>query len=67
MLAALECVDHVAIDVEPTALTAIRSLKPDVYVKGGDYIVDQDAATDQEEAARSVEDDLVGSGTARQT
>jgi rfaE bifunctional protein nucleotidyltransferase chain/domain len=33
-LAALACVDFVAINREPTAVAAIRLLKPDYYVKG---------------------------------
>ncbi|HYM23626.1 MAG TPA: PfkB family carbohydrate kinase [Vicinamibacterales bacterium] len=36
-LAALELVDYVAIVNEPTALSAIESLHPDVYVKGPEY------------------------------
>lgn len=37
MLAALECVDYVAISMQPTAENAIRELKPDIFVKGADY------------------------------
>lgn len=33
-LAALECVDFVAINASPTAVEAIRLLRPDYYVKG---------------------------------
>ena len=36
-LAALEIVDHVAIIDEPSAVTAIEALHPDVYVKGAEY------------------------------
>ncbi len=36
-VAALEIVDYVAIVQEPTALSAIEALKPDVYVKGPEY------------------------------
>lgn len=36
-LAALQSVDYVAIDEWPTAVEAIRRLKPAVYVKGSDY------------------------------
>lgn len=36
-LAALECVDLVAINYETTALTAIDGIKPDLYVKGIEY------------------------------
>lgn len=54
VLAALECVDFVAINPTPTAVEAIRLIKPDVYVKGPDY---QDTSKDitgkilEEEAA----------------
>ncbi len=37
MLAALEYVDYVGINMEPTAENVIRAIKPDVYVKGSDY------------------------------
>ncbi|HEY7286201.1 MAG TPA: PfkB family carbohydrate kinase [Vicinamibacterales bacterium] len=36
-VAALEIVDYVAIIQEPTALSAIEALRPDVYVKGPEY------------------------------
>ncbi len=36
-VAALEIVDYVAIVNEPTALSAIEALRPDVYVKGPEY------------------------------
>jgi rfaE bifunctional protein nucleotidyltransferase chain/domain/rfaE bifunctional protein kinase chain/domain len=37
VIAALECVDYVIVFSEPTPRDLIRSLRPDVYVKGGDY------------------------------
>jgi rfaE bifunctional protein nucleotidyltransferase chain/domain len=37
LIAALECVDYVAINSHPTAVEAIRLIRPDVYVKGPDY------------------------------
>lgn len=37
MLAALEYVDYVGINMGPTAENVIRAIKPDVYVKGSDY------------------------------
>jgi D-beta-D-heptose 7-phosphate kinase/D-beta-D-heptose 1-phosphate adenosyltransferase len=40
LLAALECVDAVAIFDEDTPLELIRALQPDVVVKGGDYTPD---------------------------
>ena len=39
-LAALEIVDYVALVNEPSAVTPIEALRPDVYVKGGDYTVE---------------------------
>lgn len=42
-LAALGCVDYVAINRWPTAVETIALLKPDIYVKGGEY---KDAAND---------------------
>ena len=36
-LAALECVDYVAINNKQTAVNVIRLLRPDFYVKGSDY------------------------------
>jgi cytidyltransferase-like protein len=36
-VAALEIVDYVAVLYEPTALSAIEALHPDVYVKGPEY------------------------------
>lgn len=43
MLAALSCVDWVAVNEAPTAVELLRSIKPDVYVKGSDY---RDSAKD---------------------
>lgn len=53
-LAALQDVDYVAINQWPTAVETIRTLRPDVYVKGGDYANRQDDITgkiNDEEAA----------------
>jgi len=36
-IAALGCVDHVAINPWPTAMETLRRLKPDIYVKGAEY------------------------------
>lgn len=46
VLAALACISAVMLFDEQTPLTLIRRLRPDVYVKGGDYVID-----DLEEAA----------------
>lgn len=37
VLAGLDLVDHVAVVHEPSATPAIRAVKPDAYVKGGEY------------------------------
>ncbi len=37
MLASLRCVDYVCLFGEPTAAPLVDLLRPDVYVKGGDY------------------------------
>jgi rfaE bifunctional protein nucleotidyltransferase chain/domain len=37
IVAALRCVDYAVIFEEPTAIALIEALKPDLYVKGGDY------------------------------
>jgi D-glycero-beta-D-manno-heptose 1-phosphate adenylyltransferase len=37
VLAALECVDWVLIFDQPTAVDVVLCLRPEVYVKGGDY------------------------------
>ncbi len=53
-IAALDCVDYVAVNNWPTAVKTIKLLKPDIYAKGSDYrdarkdytgkIVDEEAA-----------------------
>ena len=37
ILAELQCVDYLTVFDEPTAHELIRAVRPDVYVKGGDY------------------------------
>lgn len=37
LIAGLACVDYVTIFSEPTASALIAALRPEVYVKGGDY------------------------------
>jgi rfaE bifunctional protein nucleotidyltransferase chain/domain len=57
-LAHIECVDFVAINEWPTAVEAIRRIKPDLYVKGREYAKKEDDVTgkiyDEEEAITSV-------------
>ncbi len=53
-IAALDCVDYVAVNKWPTAVETIKLLKPDIYAKGKDYrdagkdytgkIIDEEAA-----------------------
>ncbi len=40
VLAALSCVSYVVIFHTPRVTDVIRSVRPDIYVKGGDYTVD---------------------------
>ncbi|MBA7653425.1 Bifunctional protein HldE [subsurface metagenome] len=57
-VAALHCVDYVAINEWPTAVETIKKLKPDVYTKGSDYANREDDLTGQiykeEEAIKSI-------------
>jgi rfaE bifunctional protein nucleotidyltransferase chain/domain len=41
VLAALECVDAVVVFDEPTPAAVLERLRPDVWVKGGDYASDE--------------------------
>lgn len=41
VLAALECVDGVCVFAERSAVHFLETARPDIYVKGGDYTVDQ--------------------------
>lgn len=50
-LAALECVDFVAVVEAPTALPALEIIKPAVYVKGPDYKDKADSSSWAEERA----------------
>jgi D-glycero-beta-D-manno-heptose 1-phosphate adenylyltransferase len=45
VLAALACVDLVTIFTEQVPLASIEAVKPDFYVKGGDYAIDVLAET----------------------
>lgn len=44
-LAAIACVDFVAVNPAPDAVGLLHLLKPDVYVKGGDYVRPEDDPT----------------------
>jgi rfaE bifunctional protein nucleotidyltransferase chain/domain len=39
-LAALHCIDHIVIFHTPRIVEEIKSLKPDIYTKAGDYTID---------------------------
>lgn len=57
-IAAMECVDYVAINEWPTAVEAIKKLRPNFYIKGSDYAKKEDDVTgkiyEEEEAVKSV-------------
>jgi len=44
-IASLECVDGVAVNMAETAINVIEAVRPDVYVKGSDYINAEDDVT----------------------
>lgn len=46
VVAALECVDYVTIFDDDTPIPLLRELRPDVYVKGGDYSPEMLAETE---------------------
>jgi len=57
-IAALQCVDYVALNEWPTAVETIRKLKPNVYVKGSEYARREDDLTgkiyEEEKAITSI-------------
>ena len=57
-IAAIECVDFVAVNDWPTAVETIKKLRPNFYVKGSDYQKKDDDLTgkiyEEEEAVESV-------------
>lgn len=61
VLVALRAVDYVTIFDERTAETVVATLRPDVYVKGGDYATDPAAATLTVDPARLPEARVVAS------
>ena len=46
LLAALESVDMAVLFTEQTPVNLIKKIRPDIYVKGGDYEIDTLAETD---------------------
>ncbi|HTL29169.1 MAG TPA: PfkB family carbohydrate kinase [Tepidisphaeraceae bacterium] len=71
-LAALECVDHVYLNPHPTAVELLRSLQPDIYMKGREYekshdprfLRERDAVTDAGGRVIFSSGDIVYSSTA---
>ncbi len=57
-VASIECVDYVAINEWPTAVKAIKKIKPHFYVKGSDYLKKENDLTgkiyEEEDAVKSV-------------
>ena len=57
-IASLECVDGVAVNLAETAINVIEAIRPDVYVKGSDYINAEDDVTGnihrEQEAVESI-------------
>jgi D-glycero-beta-D-manno-heptose 1-phosphate adenylyltransferase len=49
LLAALGCVDYVVLFDEPTAENMVGTLRPDIYVKGGDYTLGEGGGTNRKE------------------
>jgi len=62
-IAALDCVDYVALNQWPTAVESIHLIKPNFYVKGSDFgSIESDPTgrlTKEEEAVKSVGGELV--------
>lgn len=54
MLAALACVDWVAVNISPTAETALEKVRPQIYVKGSDYADTSQDVTGKIVAERNV-------------
>ena len=49
-IAALECVDFVAVNKWPDPVETIKTLRPDIYVKGQEYEADENKKTDEGKA-----------------
>ena len=62
-LAALDCVDYVVINRHPTAVQAIQQIRPDYYVKGIEYQINENDITgkivDEDEAIKMVGGQLI--------
>ncbi len=53
MIAAMECVDWVGINLESSAESLITAIRPDAYIKGSDYIVPEDDITGKIQSERN--------------
>ncbi|MCC7495174.1 MAG: adenylyltransferase/cytidyltransferase family protein [Fimbriimonadaceae bacterium] len=69
-LAALECVDLVAVNRWPTAVETVQAIRPDIYAKGGEYrdkrtpeIIAEEAAVTALGAQMAYVDDLRSSSS----
>lgn len=60
MLAALKCVDYVAINNAPDACDALKAIRPDFYVKGSDY---KGTTCEEFEVAKSISTEVVFTST----
>lgn len=60
MIAALSCVSYVATNTNATAETAIKAIKPSVYVKGSDYANPEDDITGKITAERKLVESFGG-------
>lgn len=60
MLAALDCVDYVAINNSPDAIRALSIIRPDFYVKGRDY---KNITCEEFESAKKMGIELIFSNT----
>lgn len=62
-IAALSCVDYVAINKWPTAVEAIKHIKPDIFIKGSEFRNNPTPAIiEEEEAVNSIGGKLVFTG-----
>lgn len=60
MLAALSCVSYVAVNNSPSAETALKTVRPTMYVKGSDYANPEDDITGKITAERKLVESLGG-------
>ncbi|MCK4521243.1 MAG: adenylyltransferase/cytidyltransferase family protein [Nanoarchaeota archaeon] len=61
VLSALECVDYTFIFYNPTIENILKELKPKIYCKGGDYVIDPKDATEEKPAINQNERKIIES------